>query len=128
MAAALRDTPATRTRNLRQELARVQTLEKSSHRRAATGRILGVGAEQRAANVAIAKATGDVIAVENGGEQLDVLAMGRIEARQTAAGHHLRFGELTQLLVGGSGVVDHRQGLEITAIAGQRLFLVVNQT
>ena len=79
MPAAFGDTPTARARNLRQQLPRVQALQQASHRRAVTGLALPVFSEQGGANIAVAKATRHVVAVQNCCEKADVLGTSRIK-------------------------------------------------
>ena len=53
----------------------VQALEQSPDR-AALPRRTGNGAEQRGANVLVAEATSNVVAIQDGGEQTDGVAAG----------------------------------------------------
>ena len=69
MTSSLRDAPTSCARNLRDQLPRMQTLQESSDRRATTEGVLRVGAEHGGSDVAVAKAAGDVVAVQDGREQ-----------------------------------------------------------
>ena len=60
-------------------------------------------AEERLPDIAVAKATRDVVASQHRFEQTNVFAPCWIETGIAAASNHLGLGELPQLLVGGAG-------------------------
>src|SRR5262245_10010046 len=109
-------------------MACVQAFEEPSNRGAASATVLDIDAVQRLADVLVAKAPGDVIVVQNGAEETEIVVTRRIEAGEATAGDGLRLGQLTQLLVCRSWVVDHGQGFEVAAVASECLHLVVDQT
>ncbi len=41
--------------------------------------------------------------------------------------NHLGLGQLPQILVGRGRIVHDRQGVQVAAVTGQRLFLIVDQ-
>ena len=60
-------------------------------------------------------------------KQLQVFAPRRIETGVTTTVDDLGLGELSQFLVGRSRIIDHRQGIQVAAVAGHRLLLIVDQ-
>ena len=93
----------------------------------ARGRMRGVcrRGEERGADVLISEAAGDAVAVENGGEGADVFASGGVEAGEASAVDFFRLSQLPKFLVGRRGIVDDSQGVEIAAVAGAGVLLVV---
>jgi hypothetical protein len=127
MTAVVRDAPAPRPRDFRLKVPRVQVLDQARNFRAPTPVRLGVGTEQRGADVFVPEPARDVVAIQDGGEQAEIVTPGRIDARRVPTRHRLRFGELTQLLVRRGRMVDDCQGIELAAVASQSLLLVVDQ-
>src|SRR6185369_11607594 len=67
------------------------------------------------------------VAVEHGSEGADVFAAGGVETGEAASLNFFRLGQLPKFLVGGRGVVDDGQGVEIAAVAGVGVLLVVDE-
>src|ERR1700722_15338684 len=106
MATRFGDSPTSSTRDFRHPLTVMEAFQQSADRGALTRCGRSGGTEQRGANVLVAKAACQMVAVQNGCEQADILSPCRIEAGGTAVRHPLRLGELPQLLVRRRGIID----------------------
>src|SRR5882757_5647506 len=127
MAARFRYSPASGPRNLRNQLPVVQAFDQTTNCGALLMRSGRSVAEQCGADVLVAKAPRDVVAIEDRREQANVRAAGRVEAGGTPFVHAFGFGELAQLLVSRRGILDDGQSVEVTTVASEGLLLVMNQ-
>jgi hypothetical protein len=82
--------------------------------------------EQGSTDIAVAKATRDVVAIQDRPEESHIVAPRGVEARVATAVDHLGLRQLPQPRVGRRRIVDHRQGVQVSAVTGKRLFLIVN--
>lgn len=83
------------------------------------------GLFENAPEVFVAEAVRDVVAVQDGGEQFEVLAAGGIEASRVAAVDSLGFREVGQFAMGGGGVSSVAERLQVSLIAGEGVALIV---
>src|ERR1700730_1802739 len=87
--------PTACSRDLGEQPAQVQALEKSAHRGTVPAGFLVAGGRlvQGRADVLVAEALGDVVAVQDCGKQLEVLSAGRVEAGVVAVVDFFGLGE-----------------------------------
>ena len=75
--------------------------------------------------VFVAEPLGDVVAVQDGGEQFQIVVAGRVEARRVAAVDSLGFREVGQFAMGGCRVGGMTERLQVSLIAGESVALIV---
>src|SRR5262245_2454194 len=129
LSAVFRHAPAPCTRDLGHQMAYVESLEQAPHSRAGTSSLgwFQESTEQGFPDVAVAKAARDVVAIQNRPEPAYVVTPRRVEAGVAVAVDYLRLGQLPQFRVGRRRIVHHRQRVQIAAVAGQGLLLIVDQ-
>ena len=106
------DVPTSGAWDFGDQAAHVQTLEQPPHCGAMTTTFPGIVGcpEEQHANVGVAKAPYQMVAVQHRPEQLHIRTSGRVEARITATGNHIRLGELLDLSISGCRVVTWSSG------------------
>jgi len=124
-AALFGDAPSVGTRDFDDQAAHVESLQRPADSGAVAMAILGRVAVQGDAEVLVAKALGDVVAGQNGSEQLGLRFAGWIEVRITVSLVTVAFRQRSQILVGGSRIVHWRQRLQVTQVARQGMALIV---
>src|SRR5450755_3274841 len=109
------DVPAPTAWHLDDEAAHMQPPEQPPHRGSlalALSWIFGRSIEDRA-DVGVAEAMHQMVAVQCLPEQCHVRETGGVEAGITPTAHNHRLSELLDLPIGGCRVVDHRQRLQV---------------
>ena len=90
-------------------------------------RLCRAGSFEDAAEVFVAEPLGDVVAGQDGGEQLQIVVASRIEPCRVAAVDSLRFREVGQFAMGGCRVGGMTKRLQVSLIAGEGVALIVVQ-
>lgn len=121
------DAPAPSSWDFGYELTHVQSFDEASDGGALFRRRLDALAEQGVPDVFVAKAASDVVAIEDRGEESDLFTPGRIETGRVASRRTFRFGQFAEFLVCRGRIIDDGQGVEVAAVAGESLLLIVDQ-
>lgn len=114
------DSPAAGMRYFGEESANMQPLEDASESStlAITNTRVLTFAVEADADLGVVEAVKEVFSVQEHTQHLDVLPACGIEAGVTAVVDALRLRQTLDLMVGRSGIIDDRQGVEVTQVGG----------